>query len=423
MNDIAIKIEHLSKYYNLGVIHTGTLNRDVQSWIYTKILRREDPNRQIGYKEDTKDGFWALKDVNLEINKSERVGIIGRNGAGKSTLLKMISQISAPTEGKIYLNGTVASLLEVGTGFNPELTGRENVFLNGTILGLKKSQIESQMDEIIAFSEIERYRDTPVKRYSSGMYIRLAFAVAAHLESEILISDEVLAVGDVRFQKKALAKMNSLSMDEGRTVLFVSHSMDAIRRLCTKGVVMEKGSLLRYDEDINDSINYYLEENIVQTSNRNVLYWANDGSRGNGYFKPNALSLKTDGEKIDGTKPVLIEIDCTVEEESKDLYFELCFISVDNRNIVFTASPFFDKKDFMLKKGNHKLLCTVPANFFNTKDYQVELRANIFKKSEILATGTTAPSLFFTVDKKQNSCRFERSPFENCAPLSHWDAD
>lgn len=242
MSDIAIKVENLSKYYNLGVINTGTLNRDFQSWLWRK-MGKEDPNKKIGLHEDNADGFWALKDLNFEIKKGERVGIIGKNGAGKSTLLKMLSQISAPTEGRIYINGKVASLLEVGTGFNPELTGRENIYLNGAILGMKKREVDRKIDEIIAFSEIERHIDTPVKRYSSGMYVRLAFAVAAHLDSDILIADEVLAVGDAAFQKKALGKMNELSSGQGRTVLFVSHNMLAVRNLCNKGILISKGKI------------------------------------------------------------------------------------------------------------------------------------------------------------------------------------
>lgn len=266
MSDIAIRVENLSKYYRLGVINSGTFSRDLQSWIY-KRLGKEDPNKRIGYKESDADGFWALKDLNFEIKKGDRVGIIGHNGAGKSTLLKMLSQISSPTTGKIYIDGKIASLLEVGTGFNPELTGRENIYLNGAILGMKKKEVDRKIDEIIAFSEIERHIDTPVKRYSSGMYVRLAFAVAAHLDSDILIADEVLAVGDAAFQKKALGKMNELSSGHGRTVLFVSHNMAQIKNLCSSGIVLEKGVLIRNDDNIENSISYYLNSdnsNLMQ---------------------------------------------------------------------------------------------------------------------------------------------------------------
>ena len=256
---IAIKVSHLSKYYRLGVINSGTLKKDIQSWFYKK-MGKEDPNSKLFVTADGNEadaeGFWALKDIDFEVHKGDRVGIIGKNGAGKSTLLKMISQISAPTKGKIYINGKIASLLEVGTGFNPELTGRENVYLNGAILGMKKAEVDRKIDEIIDFSGIGKYIDTPVKRYSSGMYVRLAFAVAAHLDSDILIADEVLAVGDADFQKKALGKMNQLSRGEGRTVLFVSHNMEAVKQLCNKGLVLDKGRLV-FNSDIASAANFY----------------------------------------------------------------------------------------------------------------------------------------------------------------------
>src|SRR5574344_1085686 len=282
MNDIAIKVENLSKYYRLGVIKAGTIKDDFQSWFF-KALGKEDPNKKLDSKEITDKGFWALKDINFEIKKGDRVGIIGKNGAGKSTLLKMISRISAPTEGRIYINGRVASLLEVGTGFNPELTGRENIFLNGAILGMKRKEVDRKIDEIIAFSDIEQHIDTPVKRYSSGMYVRLAFAVAAHLDSEILIADEVLAVGDAAFQKKALGKMNDLSSGQGRTVLFVSHNMNQVKKLCNKGIILDHGTLLRQDDDINRSIAYYLGSD-KEIGDCDTTSWTNNGSFDNEYL-------------------------------------------------------------------------------------------------------------------------------------------
>jgi len=256
MNDLAIQLEHISKKYELGVINTGTFFRDMQTLIARK-QGKPDPHAKIGNEyQDGLDSFWALKDVSLDIRQGDRVGIIGRNGAGKSTLLKLISRISAPTEGCIRINGRVASLLEVGTGFHKELTGRENIYLNGSILGMKKRTIDKKIDEIIDFSGIERHIDTPVKRYSSGMYVRLGFAVAAHLDSEILIADEVLAVGDVKFQQKAIGKMNSISSEQGRTVLFVSHNMQSVQALCNKGVILEKGRLTA-SGDIDDCVRKY----------------------------------------------------------------------------------------------------------------------------------------------------------------------
>jgi lipopolysaccharide transport system ATP-binding protein len=248
----AIKVENLSKTYRLGEIGTGTISRDIERFVKTKILKQEDPFLKIGEANDraikgASDIVYSLNDINFEIEQGDAVGIIGRNGAGKSTLLKILSRVTSPTTGKINIKGRVASLLEVGTGFHPELTGRENIYLNGAILGMRKREIDRKLDEIIDFSGVERYIDTPVKRYSSGMYVRLAFAVAAHLESEILIVDEVLAVGDAEFQKKCLGKMNDVSKGEGRTVLFVSHNMAAVENLCKKGVLLENGILVDFN--------------------------------------------------------------------------------------------------------------------------------------------------------------------------------
>ena len=282
-NDIAIKVEGLSKYYKLGVINNGTLFRDIQSW-WARVRGKEDPHAKIGSKYDpTKEGFWALKDLNFEIKKGDRVGIIGHNGAGKSTLLKLLSQITAPTEGSIKINGKIASLLEVGTGFHPEMTGRENIYMNGAILGMSHDEIDKKVNDIIEFSEIGEHIDTPVKRYSSGMYVRLAFAVAAHLDSDILIADEVLAVGDAAFQKKALGKMNELSTGEGRTVLFVSHNMAQVKQLCNKGILLSNGLVVQQNDNINDTVAAYLGVNEDKASLENTI-WVNDGSFKNDNF-------------------------------------------------------------------------------------------------------------------------------------------
>jgi len=270
---VAIRVEHLSKEYRLGVINHGMLYKVIQSWLARK-LGRPDPHAPIGadHYADQKDRFWALKDLTFDIEQGDRVGIIGRNGAGKSTLLKILSRITAPTEGIVKIKGRVASLLEVGTGFHGELTGRENIYLNGAILGMKKREIDRKIDEIIDFSEIEQHIDTPVKRYSSGMYVRLAFAVAAHLDSEILIADEVLAVGDTTFQKKALGKMHDISSNQGKTILFVSHNMGAVRQLCGYGVLLEKGRIVLHD-NIDNVINHYLNN---PANNNSVIIFNND---------------------------------------------------------------------------------------------------------------------------------------------------
>jgi len=266
--DIILKAENISKQYRLGQVGTGTLSHDLNRW-WHKIRGKEDPYLKVGDTNDrstkgTSDYVWALRDINFEVERGEVLGIIGKNGAGKSTLLKILSKVTAPTTGHIKSRGRIASLLEVGTGFNGEMTGRENIFLNGAILGMTKKEIISKLDEIIEFSGCERYIDTPVKRYSSGMTVRLAFAVAAFLEPEILVIDEVLAVGDAEFQKKAIGKMQDISKGEGRTVLFVSHNMAAVKSLCTKGIVLENGTVI-FEGAIDECIDEYLnnENNIA----------------------------------------------------------------------------------------------------------------------------------------------------------------
>lgn len=270
-----ISVENLSKIYRLGEIGTGTISRDFERFIKTKIFRQEDPFLKIGESNNRafkgkSDIVYSLNNINFDVEKGDAVGIIGRNGAGKSTLLKVLSRVTSPSLGKIYLKGRVASLLEVGTGFHPELTGRENIYLNGAILGMRKSEITRKFDEIVDFSGVERYIDTPVKRYSSGMYVRLAFAVAAHLESEILIVDEVLAVGDSEFQQKCLGKMGEVSKGDGRTILFVSHNIDAVKNLCNKGILLNNGNLALSSE-INHVIENYLNLNTKVDFFKKVL--------------------------------------------------------------------------------------------------------------------------------------------------------
>lgn len=260
--DVAIQITDLKKKYRLGVIGGGTLQGDIQSW-WAKKRGKEDPNLKIGQKEYGKnETFMALDGIDLTVNKGERLGIIGHNGAGKSTLLKILSRVTAPTEGKICIDGRISSMLEVGTGFNPELTGRENIYLNGAILGMSKSEVDSKIDEIIEFSECGQFIDTPVKRYSSGMYVKLAFSVAAHLDSEILIMDEVLAVGDMKFQQKCLGKMSDVSENQGRTVLYVSHNMNTVRRLCTRCVVLSKGKVI-FEGEVEEAIEIYMQDKEI----------------------------------------------------------------------------------------------------------------------------------------------------------------
>lgn len=266
--ELVLKVDNVKKKYRLGVIGGGTLQGDLQSW-WARIRGKEDPNSKIGDDPTAKNGtFMALKGISFEVKKGERLGIIGGNGAGKSTTLKILSRVTAPTEGTVYINGRISSMLEVGTGFHPELTGRENIYLNGAILGMSKEEVDRKMEDIIEFSECRQFIDTPVKRYSSGMYVKLAFSVAAHLDSEILIMDEVLAVGDMKFQQKCLKKMREVADNEGRTVLYVSHNMNTIRQLCDRCIVLEKGEII-YNGNVEDAIEIYLgnrknSENYVQ---------------------------------------------------------------------------------------------------------------------------------------------------------------
>lgn len=302
--DIILKAENISKQYRLGTVGTGTLSHDLNRWWHA-IRGKEDPYLKVGETNDrsskgNSDYVWALQDINFEVKRGEVLGIIGKNGAGKSTLLKILSKVTAPTTGVIKSRGRIASLLEVGTGFNPELTGRENIYLNGAILGMTKKEITAKLDEIIAFSGCERYIDTPTKRYSSGMTVRLAFAVAAFLEPEILVVDEVLAVGDAEFQKKAIGKMQDISKSEGRTVLFVSHNMAAVKSLCTKGMVMQNGKIAEMG-DIDKCLDFY---------NNNIESELTSSYKGNGIVK--SILIENDNVHWDTNLNLLVDFNSEV---------------------------------------------------------------------------------------------------------------
>ena len=271
----AIEFNHVGKQYRLGLVSTGTISHDLNRWWQTAILRKEDPYLKIGSVNDRtqkadSDYVWALRDIDFKVEQGDVVGIIGKNGAGKSTLLKLLSKVTAPTVGTIRARGRIASLLEVGTGFHSEMTGRENIYMNGAIMGMTKREITAKLDEIVDFSGCERYIDTPVKRYSSGMMVRLGFAVAAHLDPEILVVDEVLAVGDADFQKKAIGKMQDVSKGEGRTVLFVSHNMASVRQLCTSGVLLENGMVKKLGP-VGEVIDYYMSNGSSDLSDISVI--------------------------------------------------------------------------------------------------------------------------------------------------------
>jgi lipopolysaccharide transport system ATP-binding protein len=337
MKDVVIKVEELSKQYRLGLVGTGTIAHDInRTW--HRIRGKNDPYLKIGDENDrsiisTSNYVWALKNINFEVKQGEILGIIGRNGAGKSTLLKILSRTTTPSTGSVKLKGRVASLLEVGTGFHPELTGRDNIFLNGTILGMSRREIARKFDEIVDFAEVQRYINTPVKRYSSGMYVRLAFGVAAHLEPEILIVDEVLAVGDAEFQKKALGKMKDVSNKEGRTVLFVSHNMGAIKNLCKRGLIFENGKLV-YDENIEQTVSEYYSRQFSKNSevyfregNRNAEFLTTDvfdnlNNRRNDFLMGEDIFL-TFSIKFNRNMSNT-EIGINVKNQNHDLMFHIC---------------------------------------------------------------------------------------------------
>ncbi len=363
----AIKVENLSKIYRLGEIGTGTISRDIERFVKTKILKQEDPFLKIGESNDratkgVSDIVYSLKDINFEIEQGEAVGIIGRNGAGKSTLLKILSRVTSPTTGKVNIKGRVASLLEVGTGFHPELTGRENIYLNGAILGMRKREIDRKLDEIIYFSGVERYIDTPVKRYSSGMYVRLAFAVAAHLESEILIVDEVLAVGDAEFQKKCLGKMGEVSKGEGRTVLFVSHNLGAVEQLCKKGILFNNGQLKSIGIT-RDIIDYYVKNNSMMHDSLSRVFENNDLIISPIEIFQNGNLQFYNKDKIYFSFQINSKTKLTAI--SGEFFFE-----TSNGTIVFSYfTPQFSMEENTIKK----IKICVPAYIFNDMLYSITL--------------------------------------------------
>lgn len=309
----AIEFENVSKQYRLGLVSTGTLRHDINRWWQTSILGKEDPYLKIGETNDrstkgNSEYVWALKDINFKVEQGDVVGIIGKNGAGKSTLLKLLSRVTGPTTGEIRAHGRIGSLLEVGTGFHGEMTGRENIFMNGAILGMTRQEIQAKLDEIIDFSGCERYIDTPVKRYSSGMTVRLGFAVAAFLDPEILVVDEVLAVGDAEFQKKAIGKMKDVSKGEGRTVLFVSHNMTSVRNLCNHGVLLEKGQISMIG-DIDEVVDEYLHEEPIDLGYDLTNF---EGFEGNGDLRVGKVEICSEGEPngmVYNNKPVNFRIE------------------------------------------------------------------------------------------------------------------
>lgn len=394
MDNIAIKIENVSKEYRLGAIGGGTLRGDLQTF-WAKIRKREDPNTKIGEAEKGKKGdrFMALDGVSFEVKKGEALGIIGHNGAGKSTLLKLLSRVTAPSGGKISFNGRIASMLEVGTGFHPELTGRENVYMNGAILGMTKAEIDKKFDQIVEFAEMEKFIDTPVKRYSSGMYVKLAFSVAAHLDSEIMIMDEVLAVGDVNFQQKCLQKMRKVAKEEGRTVLYVSHNMATIKTLCDRCIVLKKGEII-FDGDVEDAINVYSNDfNLTAkkeydfTQGKRIEGITNEFKLFKGYTDKNVIGLK---ENLNFT------LDIHARESDKDFLLRYVVFNSTGATIGTAYSKLFD-----LKEGNNSIKFT-----FNTKNltpgkYMIDLILCQYKKNSQIRHDIVIKAMAFNVEESE----------------------
>lgn len=429
---IALEIINVSKEYRLGVIGHGTLYRDLQSW-WAKIRKKSDPNKKI---DGTVDGrIDALKDINLKLHDGEVLGVIGPNGAGKSTLLKILSRVTLPSRGEIRIKGKISSLLEVGTGFHPELTGRENIFLNGTINGMTKNEIMSKLDEIVEFANIKKFLDTPVKRYSSGMYVRLAFSVAAHLEPDILVVDEVLAVGDAQFQKKAISKMKSVSSKKNKTVIFVSHNMESIRNLCSKAVLIDRGKLVEYGET-NHVINKYLNLNIDKADTN--IQWNLENAPGNDYLKLLYAKISQENNEqgnFDISKDIQITFKYQIFSDGQKILPRIWVNDVYDRAVFESNNtfPMSKKNDYYfnktLEKGIYTTVCTIPAFTLNFEDYLISiiiskfpfergggyivfeknlLKINCYDSSDITEfgyydklRGSTRPQLLWSTDKQK----------------------
>lgn len=371
-DDVILKVENVSKQYRLGLIGTGTISHDLNRW-WAKIRGKEDPYLKVGEANDrsTKGEsqyVWALNDINFEVKRGEVLGIIGKNGAGKSTLLKILSKVTGPTTGSIKSKGRIASLLEVGTGFHPEMTGKENIYLNGAILGMTKKEIASKIDEIIEFSGCERYIDTPVKRYSSGMKVRLAFAVAAHLEPEILVVDEVLAVGDVEFQKKAIGKMQDISKEGGRTVLFVSHNMNSVAKICSKVALIDKGKIT-FEGGVEQGIKLYEEGNLIETQDGNLK------TRGQKVFselkRVEVFNDESNQLKISIGDDIKFKINVLIKEDVERL--EIGY-RLYNKNVpTYTGLTNWDIGGIDFKKGDYWVTACIPNNVLFPGVYTLEV--------------------------------------------------
>jgi lipopolysaccharide transport system ATP-binding protein len=424
----AIEVINLSKKYQLGSIGHGSLHKDLQSW-WAKVRKQADPNSKIvgtsvESGSDNPTQFLALNNISFKVKQGEIVGVIGRNGAGKSTLLKILSRITSPSEGEVRLRGRIVSLLEVGTGFHPELTGRENIFLNGAILGMSKKEISSKLKEIISFSELEKFIDTPVKRYSSGMTVRLAFAVAAHLESEILVVDEVLAVGDLNFRKKCLGKMKEISSGVGRTVLFVSHDMPSIQNICTSGILLDKGKIV-YEGTALGTIKEYLHLNEAKNSSGQVWVAPDKVLPFSETVRIKSFSILENGQVTNGklfnSKDYSISIQIDLIQSDPRLIFNVAFYS-DNQELLFTTD--------LMDTGEHnfgdicpgtlELKVPIPKDLLSNGSYEIELLCAMHHTGWVLSPNNPSRIRFeFFKDKDLNPYANENR-FGILAPILNW---
>ena len=399
MNNTAIKVEGLGKKYNIGKSRSGDLRETIGNFFRKK--SEEGKSQSNGSTHENE--FWALKDVSFEIPQGEALGVIGRNGAGKSTLLKILSKITRPTTGRVELNGRVSSLLEVGTGFHSELTGRENVYLNGTILGMKRKEVKTKFDKIIDFSGVEKFIDTPIKHYSSGMKVRLAFSVAAHLEPEILLIDEVLAVGDVEFQKKCIGKMEDVTK-EGRTVIFISHNMEAVSKLCTRALVLNNGRAELNVDDINEGINYYL--NLYNKTNASSESALSNCWSENEFFKAERLSLKDDSDVelspiIHAEQEISVCIEGTLLKDEPALNIGYALYSESTMIYWTWFQNSFKLTDKIKVNDKFNLVSKIPSNFLTQGNYKIELISVLHNIKTIHPHGM-GPFLEFEIDGAQN---------------------
>ena len=374
----AIEFNHVGKQYRLGLVSTGTISHDLNRWWQTAILRKEDPYLKIGSVNDRtqkadSDYVWALRDIDFKVEQGDVVGIIGKNGAGKSTLLKLLSKVTGPTVGTIRARGRIASLLEVGTGFHPEMTGRENIFMNGAIMGMTKQEIAAKLDEIVAFSGCEKYIDTPVKRYSSGMTVRLGFAVAAHLDPEILVVDEVLAVGDAEFQKKAIGKMQDVSKGEGRTVLFVSHNMTSVKSLCKHGIILKDGMLLD-SGDIDPIVTRYLRGD--STIDNYKVY--NEPLKGKNGFELLEIGVRPKGGQFTDVMRVTDDLEVVIRyrlTQPHEKFWITMHMKNEQGERMFSTGGGGRCYDTRHEAGEYEQICHLPKDFFNWGSYAFDFMA------------------------------------------------